>query len=377
MTPPAMGMIKGNSIWNAGQIPDRDDTRVELTDLIRFRDHWYCGFCEGLIHLNHPSGRAWIIRSADGVDWQAVKTFDWDGGDVRDPMFSITAEGQLMVNSSIYFVSQQPRLAELPDRAGGTYVPDEAKPERKSLHQYFQLDNPGTPESEDESQVARQSVTWLTDDGLNWGSVHACPTGVNNWRWQVRWYQGMGYSVGYCGKDTTGTLYRTRDGRNWRILRDNFFPNGRGSEASIAFGNDGSLYCLLRQQGHSAQFGVSPGPYYQDCKWRELKVDCGAANGGVLPTSEVFKAPMGGPKMITRHDGRLVAVARMRWPWREHQTITLFDIDPDSGLLSIVHEIEGTSYAGIWEHQGDLWISYRSLGADNIGLVKVPAAEIS
>lgn len=68
-------LIRGEIIW------DRPDPRLrpELCDLIRFRDHWYCGFREAEIHYSHPSGRGRVIRSADGKHWHTVAVFDWDG----------------------------------------------------------------------------------------------------------------------------------------------------------------------------------------------------------------------------------------------------------------------------------------------------------
>ena len=43
-------MIQGKRIWDIARIPDREDTRMELTDLARFKGAWYCGFREAEIH---------------------------------------------------------------------------------------------------------------------------------------------------------------------------------------------------------------------------------------------------------------------------------------------------------------------------------------
>jgi len=168
-------MIQGKRVWDLSRIPDREDSRMELTDLVRFKGAWYCGFREAEIHSGHPSGRARITRSSDGDRWDTAALFDWDCADVREPKFSITAEGRLMVNTSLNFCSREAR--------------DDGK--------YYQLDQAGTPETDAEEMVARQSVTWLSADGTNWSSAFACPTGVNTWRWEVSWHNGMGYSVGY------------------------------------------------------------------------------------------------------------------------------------------------------------------------------------
>ncbi|MBM4086688.1 MAG: hypothetical protein FJ272_18030, partial [Planctomycetes bacterium] len=265
------------------RIPDREKTRLEFPDLIRFKGHWYCAFREGEIHGNHPSGRGRIIRSSDGEAWESVALMAWDGGDVRDPRLSITADGHLMLNSSIYFVSKQPR----------------------SKDSHYQLDGPGTPADDLEKNVARQSVTWLSPDGEHWGSAYACPSGVNTWRWHVTWHNGMGYCVGYTGKDGKGTLYRTRDGKSWRILLNEFFPDGKGNESALAFGADDTAYCLLRGGRTRAMLGIGKPPYYQQWQWKDASVDW--QGDGVRRTADaVFRVSPGGPKLIRLSDGRLL-----------------------------------------------------------------------
>lgn len=368
-----MDMIKGNVIWDNKRIPGRTNTRVELTDLIRFKDHWYCAFCEGDIHCNHPSGRAWIIRSANGKNWEQSKIFDWDSADVRDPMLSVTPEGYLMNATSIAFVSKEPRTDYLDNASKAeTYIPAEAAAERKAAAKYYQLDQPDTPESDHEMAVARQSLSWLSADGLHWSSAFCCPSGVNTWRWKTTWHNGMGYSVGYDGKDRKGTLYRTRDGKNWRVLREHFFPDGKGTEATLAFGHDDNLHCLLRYSAERTMAGIGQAPYYQEWEWRELDVDCGLEHGSRKPARDVFAAHFGGPKLICLQDGRFFAAARMRWPWRDDGKITVFHFDPQQALLTIKAEIDGTSYPGLIEHNGRLWISYGSAVATEIALASIP-----
>ena len=103
-------------IWDGTRITDRKGDRIEFPDLIRFKDHWYCAFREAEIHNNHPSGRGRVIRSADGKKWETVKLLAWECGDVREPKFAITAEGLLMINTSVYFVSREPRMDCVPGR---------------------------------------------------------------------------------------------------------------------------------------------------------------------------------------------------------------------------------------------------------------------
>lgn len=359
-----MSLLQGKKIWELAHVTDRREERMELTDLVRFRDAWYCGFREGDIHGNHPSGRARIIRSADGESWGTAALLDWDCADVREPKFSVTAEGHLMVNTSLAFTSQEAR-------ADG---------------KYYQLDEAGTPETDAEEMVARQSVTWLSADGANWGSAYACPSGVNTWRWEVAWHNGMGYSIGYTGKDADGTLYRTRDGKSWRTLLSDFLPEGQGNEASLAFDVGNTAYCLLRDgrprsRSRSAissdvhgsslpMFGVGRAPYYQEWEWKEVRVDW-EGDGRALPVEDVFRAPLGGPKIIRLSDGRFAAAGRVLGPGQDDGRITLFMVDPERAVLTKFGECAGTTYGSIVEHDAMIWVSYAASDVSAVFLADV------
>ncbi len=348
-----MQIVETRKIWSVDQIPNREESRIEFPHLIRFREHWYCCFREGKIHMNHPSGRCRVIRSADGEQWETAALFEWNGGDVRETRLAVTAENRLMANTSIYFVSDEPR--EIGYSSGG--APYES---------HYQLDKPGTPEDDLECNVARQSATWLSADGKNWGSINVCPTGINNWRWDVVWNHGMGYSIGYCGKDHDGTLYRTRDGKNWRVLKRNFFPEGQGNEASLAFGKDGTAWCLLRGGPSPAMIGIAEPPFYQNWTWRHTTIAIEANDPTYMRSKDYFRGDLGGPKMIRLQDGRLMAAGRA------NGRVTLFRIDHEKAMLTKCLELEGTSYPGLVEHEQELWITYGSLGtASEIHLARV------
>jgi len=332
----------GKVIWDMTRVADREKTRLEFPDLIRFKGNWYCAFREGEIHGNHPTGRGRVIRSADGESWESVALMEWEGGDVRDPRLSVTAEGALMLNTSIYFVSRQPR-------PNGSY---------------YQLDQRGTPASDLEMNVARQSVTWLSFDGAKWSSAYACPSGVNSWRWNVTWHNGMGYSVAYTGKDGAGTLYRTRDGKSWRVLKPEFFPDGQGNEAAFAFGENDTVYCLLRGGRTQAMIGIGKPPYYQDWEWKDAGADW-QGDGVARPGDDVLKGSVGGPKIIRLHDGRLLGAGRIRG------RVTLFWIDPERAVFTKFVEVDGTSYPGVVEHEGMIWVSYGVSDASEIFLAKI------
>ncbi len=353
----AMLKITSQTIWDLHRLNDPETMRMELTHLARHKGYWYCGFHEGVLHWNHPGGRARIIRSADGVQWESVLLLKWSGGDVREPRLSVTAEGRLLINTSVFYVSDKPRPRPHA-LAGKSDIPPETA--LRFANSYFQLEEPGTVTyRHEESQAARQSMNWISCDGVNWESAFACPTGLNTWRWDVTWYNGMGYSIGYSsqwGPDRNCTLYRTRDGKNWRILKENFYPDGKGSEGGLSFGKDGTAYCLLRKSGERAVLGIGTGPYYQDWKWKSLSVDWNG-DGQAAPAAEVFRVDVGGPLLLHLSDGRLLAAGRALGPGQDDGRVGLFWVDTESGTLTRFAEIDGTSYPGVVEHEGQLWVT--------------------
>src|SRR5262249_50186266 len=67
-----------------------------LTDLIRFRDRWYCAFREG---TGHASGACTIrvLVSDDGEKWTPAAVLATKDVDLRDPKLSLTPDGRLML----------------------------------------------------------------------------------------------------------------------------------------------------------------------------------------------------------------------------------------------------------------------------------------
>lgn len=319
-------------IWDVSRIEDRDECRIEFPELIRFRGQWYCAFREAFVHGNDDSGRARLVRSMDGTNWESVAVFEWGGGDVRDPRLSITPEGALMINSCIYFAGK----------------------------------NTGKPDSLVEQDVRRQSVTWLSRDGEAWSTAHACPTGINTWRWDVTWHGGMGYSVAYHGTQNSGALYRTRDGRTWRMLRDDYFPESGGTEAALAFPAQDLAVCLLRQPSTKdgvvdAKIGIGRGPPWQDWEWKSLQLDW--ADGKDTPRGP---ATFAGPKLLVLSDGRVVATGR---------NLGLWFVESETAQLTKFAEPIGPSYPGVAEHNGKLWVTAGTSDVDAILLATFDVPE--
>lgn len=360
-----MALIKGKKIWDESKIPDREKSRIEFPSLIRFKDYWYCGFRESPIHNNHPLGRGRIIRSKDGEDWETIKILDWDCADVREPKFSITPEGNLLINTSVYFCSREPRNpAEEQKKIDGlSYTPPEGRKKTDRSDAYYQLEWLGTclnlPESDEEHLVTSQSTNWISSDGVNWGEAYCCETGINTWRWDVTWHNGMAYSIAQWGKDIKGTLYRTRDGKSWRALKENYFPPKHGGEGAIAFDKNDTAYCLLRGNNESKVIiGKGKAPYYTEWEWSTPDIDYGTQDGGRQEGDKALGVSLGGPVIITLNDGRLVGAGRALGPNRDDGHATLFMFAPEENLLTTFAEMDGTSYCGVREYEGKLWVTY-------------------
>lgn len=322
----------GRLIWDLSRVSDRERTNLEFPYLIRFKGHWYCSFREGDRHGNDPSGRARVIRSEDGRQWQTAALIEWEGGDVRDPRMSVTSDGQLMINSSIYFIG-------------------DPKPDPEPWEQ------PGH----------RQSVTWLSENGADWSGPYACSTGFDTWRWDVAWHDGVGYSVGYSAKDRRGALYRTEDGKTWETVVREFFPQGRGTEAALVFDRVGIAYCLLRPAGNQADygmFGVGQPPDYAQWQWHPTRID--AARNGQIESGAAFGkrtgSIVGGQKLLRLNDGRIVAAVAKGG-------LDLFWVDPQRALFTrFVRMADGVSYPGLAEHDGQLWITNAQRAAPGLSV---------
>src|SRR5436190_21515189 len=74
-----------------------------FTDLIRWRDQFYCTFREADGHVG-GDGKLRVVGSADGKAWQPVGLVEEQGIDLRDPHLSVTPDDRLMIvaGGSVY-----------------------------------------------------------------------------------------------------------------------------------------------------------------------------------------------------------------------------------------------------------------------------------
>ncbi|MBK8001553.1 MAG: exo-alpha-sialidase [Verrucomicrobia bacterium] len=282
-----------------------------FTDLIRYKNEWFCVFREGQGHVS-PDGKLRVLRSRDGDTWNPAALVTSTEGDLRDAKITITPDGELMLSGAVALPQPSP--------------------------------------------IKHRSLAWFSRDGSTWSEPSVIGD-TNQWLWRTTWHKGTAYSVGY---DTIGEkfvrLYSSKDGRKFDTLVPRLFEEGYPNESSIVFLPNDTALCLLRRDGNpgSGKLGLAKPPYTA-WDWKDLGVK------------------IGGPHMLRLPDGRLVAGVRLydgkvrtSLVWIDESTAKLTEFLPlPSGGDS--------SYAGLVLEDGLLWVSYYSSheGKTSIYLAKV------
>ncbi len=286
----AMRLVEVRKIWDKAP-------HNAFTDLVRFRDRWFCVFREGKAHVS-PDGALRIITSAGGEKWESAALIASPNSDLRDAKITVTPNDQLMLCGA------------------------------EALH--------------DKSKHTHQSLTWFSKDGGTWSDRHEIGD-PDFWLWRVTWHKGKAYSIGYgCGKDRSVRLYSSKDGKGFDPLVDRLFDVGYPNETSIVFDGD-TAYCLLRRDGkpNTGLLGVSQLPYTK-WEWKDLGVR------------------LGGPHMLRLPDGRLVAAVRL-YDGGPRTSLCWIDPRAGKLTESLkLPSCGDTSYAGLVLHDDLLWISYYS-----------------
>src|SRR5262245_9238325 len=328
-------------------VADKDAPRLELvgevtkiwdqgkhnafTDLIRFGDRWYCTFREADAHVG-GDGQLRVLSSADGTKWESVALLSEKGIDLRDPKFSVTADGRLMIV------------------AGGSVY------EGKKL-------------------LGRQPRVAFSKNGKDWTAPKRV-LAEGDWLWRVTWHDGKCYGVSYNAaqrdtkeaKDaaTTGKvepgaaewklkLWVSADGEKFDRVTYLDVP-GHPNETTLRFTPNGEMVALVRREGGDQKgwVGTSKAPY-KEWTWKELP------------------ARIGGPDFIFVPDGPTVAGVRL---YDAKVRTSLCLLDAKTGKLEEALKLPSggdTSYAGFVWHAGELWVSYYSSheGKSAIYLAKV------
>ncbi|MCS7016146.1 MAG: glycoside hydrolase [Gemmatales bacterium] len=289
-------LVEVRKIWDAAP-------HNAFTDLIRFRDEWFCCFREGKGHAGDP-GRIRVLVSRDAKHWESIALFERENEDYRDPKLSVTPEGQLMLLAA-------------------SAVPGTRNPLRD--HYTF---------------------VCFSRDGRTWTPPRKVVSSWE-WLWRVTWQGSDGYGVAYRWdreekrQEYTAVVYHTKDGLDYRKLAE--FAPPHCNEATLRF--DGTtLYCLQRRDGqpNTALLGVAQPPY-KEWAWKDLG------------------SHLGGPNFIRLPNGRWLAAGRM---FQNSQPRTVIcELDVHQGRLHPLLTLPSggdTSYPGLVWHDGKLYVSYYS-----------------
>ena len=266
------------------------------TDLIRFRDRWYCTFREATAHAGDNGSVRVIVSddfSEDGSRWESTGFLTESGTDLRDPKLSLMPDGRLMLIM------------------GG------------SKYEY--------------------GLTWtrsprvsFSTDGAQWSTPQRV-LAEDHWLWRVTWHKGTGYSLSKLNRGSRtrrGFLYTTTDGLQWDYVTE-FMAEGV-SETTLRFMPDDEMIALVRP----GWIGRSRPPY----KWWQF---------------HKINERIGGPNFIRLPDGGLWAGARRYHEHGGTTVLARMTPESYEPVLTLPSGGD-TSYPGMVWHDNLLWMSYYS-----------------
>lgn len=296
-----------------------------FTDLIRFKNNFYCAFREAPGHVSGPKGTARVIQSSDGKHWKSVANFEMPGLDLRDPKLSVSPDNRLMV------------LIDVETYKDGKV--DTRKP-------YVSFSDNG-------NQFTAPMAAAL-DKGIEVKS---------DWVWRVTWYKGEGYAIDY--QPNAIYLLKTSDGKSFQNV-SKLPVDGSPNEATIQFDKNGKMFVLIRREADDKMgvLATSEAPYNN---WKLNKLT----------------ERLGGPNFVFLNDSTLCIGSRQYIPnpsgsakeYKKYIT-SLFVTDLTGKIKkTIPFPSNGdTSYPGMLIHKNQLWVSYYSSHEEKtaIYLAKVP-----
>lgn len=281
-----------------------------LTDLIRYKDRWFCSFRESDVHVFGREGHLRILHSSDGITWSPCAYMEEKGIDLRDPKLSITPNGKLMLV------------------CGGT------------------LYRNGTIYESLQSRVS------FSEDGRTWSPFQRILQ-PHEWLWRVSWHRGKAYGAAYSRSDPKDKykewhikLFESDDGVDFRLITQWDIP-GYPNETTLRFLKNGQMLALVRRDGRKdnrAWIGISDPPF-ENWHWKA--------------THQYF----GGPNFILTSDDDIWAAGRIliNTPYAQLEKTVLAEMDLEDIRPCLVLPSGGDcSYPGMVYHDKVLWLSYYS-----------------
>jgi hypothetical protein len=320
-------IVSVEKIWDQGK-------HNAFTDLIRWKDKWYCTFREADAHVG-GDGKLRVLESTDGKKWESVALLAEKGIDLRDPKFSITPDGRLMIV------------------AGGSVY-------------------------EGRTLKGRQPRVAFSRDAREWTPTQRVLT-EGEWLWRVTWHDGKCYGVSYDASERSspGAKEAAKTGKvppgpaDWKLklvvstdgvkydLVTHLDVPGHPNETTLRFLPDGEMIAMVRREGGNTfgWIGRSQAPYKQ-WTWKETK------------------HRFGGPNFIPLPGGALIAGGRT-YPGGAKMAIATMSADGGYEPVLTLPSGGDTSYPGLVWHDGLLWVSYYSSHEKKTAIylakVKLPA----
>lgn len=273
-----------------------------FTDLIRFKGRWVCTFREGRGHVS-SDGAIRVIGSKDGVKWESMALLKQPNLDLRDPKITVTPEGQLMITAA-------------------------------AAHRA----------TDNQRNVDHDSMVFFSKDGKAW--TEPSKIGEHNyWLWRATWFKKQVLMVGYptvSPNDGATRLFSSSDGKRFEVLVPALVKEGFPNESTVIFRKDGTAFCLMRRdgKGFNGLLGTARPPY-KEWTWADVG------------------ARVGGPNFVELGDGRLIGVVRL---YDGKTRTSIVELKAGGGIkeLEKLPSSGDSSYAGIVNYKGELWISYYS-----------------
>ena len=277
-----------------------------FTDLVRWRENFYCTFRESDTHVYGVDGKVRVLVSGDGEAWETFAVLGRDGVDLRDPKLSVAPDGRLML------------------LAGGSRYEGKELAGREMLVAFATSAGSATFGEMQRVEIDPQIAT------------------PGDWLWRVTWHGETAFGVVYQAGTARNRahLVASADGVHYKLVQRFDLP-GKPSEATVRFGDGGKMLIVIRNDGgdYFGRLG-SASPPYTDWDWRAID------------------HRLGGPDFCQTPDGKwLLGTRRYSNPPRT----VIGTLDPDSGHFEPQILLPGagdTSYPGMLVHDGVLWVSY-------------------
>ena len=284
-----------------------------LTDLIRYKNRWFCVFRESSKHVYGKNGTIRLIASDDGEEWKSIAHLKESYVDLRDPKLSITPDGRLMM------------LVGGDDLCRKEYI-------------------------------SRQSRVTFSEDGKKWTPFQTIVE-PHEWLWRVTWHKGKAYGVSYSYSNIKNRsdewnikLFESEDGINYHLITPWSIAE-HPNETTLQFLDDDRMLALVRRDGpedNKAWLGISPPPYH-DWEWHPMHDYFGGPNFIILPDKRMFAA------------GRVLMLS----PYAQVAKTVLAELKLfELKSLVVLPSFGDCSYPGLVYHEGQLWMSYYSTHED-------------